>query len=72
VNGSIASSSLTTVNSGAGLGTGSVGSTIINTGGFLVPGPPVSGTPGAMTVTSNLAFQSGALYVMQVNPTTAS
>jgi T5SS/PEP-CTERM-associated repeat protein len=71
VNGSIASSSLTTVNSGAALlGSGTVGSTVVNTGGFLVPGPV--GTPGAMTVSGNLAFQSGALYVVQVNPTTAS
>ena len=71
VNGSIASSSLTTVNSGAVLsGSGTVGSTVINTGGFLVPGPV--GTPGTMTVTGNLAFQSGAFYVVQVNPTTAS
>ena len=71
VNGSIASSSLTTVNSGAALlGSGTVGSTVINSGGFLVPGPV--GTPGTMTVTGNLAFQSGALYVVQVNPTTAS
>ena len=71
VNGSIASSSLTTVNSGAALlGSGTVGSTVVNAGGFLVPGPV--GTPGTMTVTGNLAFQSGAFYVVQVNPTTAS
>ena len=71
VNGSIASSSLTTVNSGASLlGSGTVGSTVINSGGFLVPGPV--GTPGTMTVTGNLAFQSGAFYIVQVNPTTAS
>ena len=71
VDGSIAASSLTTVNSGAALlGSGTVGSTVINSGGFLVPGPV--GTPGTMTVTGNLAFQSGAFYVVQVNPTTAS
>ena len=71
VNGSIASSILTTVNSGAVLnGSGTVGSTVINSGGFLVPGPV--GTPGPMTVTGNLNFQSGAFYVVQVNPTTAS
>jgi T5SS/PEP-CTERM-associated repeat protein len=71
VNGSTALSSLTTVNSGAALlGSGTVGSTVINAGGFLVPGPP--GVPGTMTVAGNLAFQSGALYVVQVNPTTAS
>ena len=52
------------------LGSGTVGSTVINSGGFLVPGPV--GTPGTMTVTGNLAFQSGAFYVVQVNPTTAS
>ena len=45
VNGSIASSSLTTVNSGAALnGSGTVGSTVVNSGGFLIPGPV--GTPG--------------------------
>ena len=71
VNGSIASSSLTTVNSRAALsGIGTVGSTVINAGGFLVPGPV--GAPGAITVAGNLALQSGAFYVVQVNPTTAS
>jgi autotransporter-associated beta strand protein len=69
VNGSIASSSLTTVNSGAALlGTGTVGSTVINAGGFLAPG----NSPGTMTVAGNLALQSGAFYIVQVNPTTAS
>jgi autotransporter-associated beta strand protein len=71
VDGSIAGSSLTTVNSGATLGgSGTVGSTIINTGGSFAPGP--AGAPGAMAVAGNLAFQSGALYVVQVNPTNAS
>ena len=71
VNGSIAPSVLTTVNAGGTLGgNGIVGSTVINTGGVLVPGPMA--TPGTMTVIGNLAFQSGALYVVQVNPTTAS
>jgi autotransporter-associated beta strand protein len=71
VNGSIASSSLTTVNGGAALiGSGTVGSTVVNAGGFLVPGPV--GTPGTMTVAGNLALQSGAFYVVQVNPTAAA
>ena len=71
VNGSIASSSLTTVNSGAALsGTGTVGSTVINAGGFLVPGQV--GTPSPIAVAGSLTFQSGAFYVVQVNPTTAS
>src|SRR5262249_57403289 len=42
--------------------------------GFLVPGTIVPGTitPGNMTVAGNLALQSGAFYVVQVNPTMAS
>jgi T5SS/PEP-CTERM-associated repeat protein/autotransporter-associated beta strand protein len=71
VNGSIASSILTTVNNRAALsGIGTVGTTVVNAGGFLVPGP--AGVPGSMNVAGNLAFQSGAFYVVQVNPTTAS
>jgi T5SS/PEP-CTERM-associated repeat protein len=72
VNGSIASSSLTTVNNRTALlGTGTVGSTVVNSGGFLIPGQV--GTPGSsMTVAGNLAFQSGAAYIVQVNPATAS
>jgi len=71
VNGSIASSSLTTVNSGAVLlGSGTVGSTVINAGAVLVPGPV--GTPGMMTVAGDLTIQRNAFYVVQVNPQTAS
>ena len=45
IHSSIASSSLTTVNSNAALsGSGTVGSTVINARGFLVPGPV--GVPG--------------------------
>ncbi len=71
VTGSIASSSLTTVLSGAALtGTGTVGNTQINSGATFAPG---NGTPGtSMTVSGNLAFQSGAFYVVQVNAATAS
>jgi len=71
VNGSIASSTLTTVNFGARLsGSGTVGSTLITPGGTFAPG---SGAPGSsMTVAGNLAFQSGAFYLVQVNPATAS
>ncbi len=71
VDGSIAKSSLTTVKGGALLrGSGTVGSTIIASFGNLAPGP--SETPGAMTVAGNLALQTGALYIVQVNPTAAS
>src|SRR5262245_14621884 len=65
VNGSIARSSLTTVNSGAVLfGSGTVGSTVVNAGGFLVPG----NSPGTMTVAGDLTIQRNALYVVQVTP----
>jgi autotransporter-associated beta strand protein len=68
VNGSIANSAVT-VNSGATLsGTGTVGATTIASGGTFAPG----NSPGTMTVVGNLAFQSGALYLVQVNSTTAS
>jgi autotransporter-associated beta strand protein len=69
VNGSIASSSLTTVNSGAALiGSGTVGSTVVNAGGFLVPGH----SPGTMNVAGDLTIQRNAFYVVQVNPQMAS
>ncbi|HMF26456.1 MAG TPA: hypothetical protein VKG24_30655, partial [Pseudolabrys sp.] len=61
---------------GALIGDGGVTSTQINAGGFLVPGrdivPGQGGTPAAMTVAGNLALQSGAFYVVQVNPAAAS
>ena len=71
VDGSIASSILTTVNAGGTLGgTGTIGNTQVNSGGTLAPG---SGAPGtSLTIYGNLAFQSGALYLVQVNSTTAS
>ena len=40
-------------------------------GGTLAPG--TAGVPGtSMTITGNLAFQSGALYVVYLNPTTST
>ncbi len=71
IDGSIASSSLTTVNTGAALtGVGTVGNSMIANGGTFMPG---NGTPGSfITVSGNLAFQSGALYLVQLNPATAS
>lgn len=72
VTGSIADSSLTTVDGGAFLtGTGSVGSVKINSGGTFVPG--ALGAPGTkMTVSGNLAFASGAIYLVQFNPSTST
>jgi len=71
VNGSIAASSLTSVNSGGTLfGTGTVGNTQINSGGKLIAG---AGTPGSsLAISGSLAFQSGAIYVTALNPSTAS
>lgn len=74
VNGSIASSSLTSVNNGGTLsGTGIVGNLDIASGGRLAPG---DGSPGsALRVNGNLALQSGALYVVQIDrglPSTAT
>ena len=71
VNGSIASSSLTTVNTGGALtGTGTVGNTSIASGGIFQPG---SATPGSsMTVTGTLGFASGSFYTVNLNPATSS
>jgi uncharacterized protein with beta-barrel porin domain len=70
VNGTMANSTMT-VNAGGTLaGTGTVGSTTIAGGGIFAPGSGAAGS--TMTVAGNLAFQSGALYLVQVNPSTAS
>jgi autotransporter-associated beta strand protein len=60
----------TTVNRGTLAGTGTVSATTVNNGGTLAPG---NGTPGtSLAVSGSLAFQSGAIYLVQVNPSTAS
>ena len=65
VNGTLANSTMT-VNGGILSGTGTVGATTVNNGGTLMPG---NGTPGTfMTISGNLAFQSGALYLVGLNP----
>jgi len=64
VNGSIASSSLTTVNPGGTLGgTGTVGDTLIN-GGTLAPGNSI----GALTVAGNLVLTAASTYMVEVSP----
>lgn len=71
VDGSIASSSQTTVNANGTLsGAGFVGSIAIANGGSFAPGGGTAGT--FMTVSGSLAFQSGALYLVQLNSTTSS
>ncbi|WP_244541721.1 autotransporter domain-containing protein [Afipia sp. GAS231] len=71
VDGSIAASSGVTVNANGTLsGVGFVSATTVAGGGIFAPG---GGAPGSfMTVSGNLAFQSGALYLVQLNSTTSS
>ena len=70
VTGSIAASSLTTVESGAYLaGTGSIGTTVVNSGGFLTAG---DGTPGTSITLSSLTMQSGAYYGVVLDPASSS
>jgi autotransporter-associated beta strand protein len=71
VDGSIAPSSMTTANANAVLtGIGTVGNTTIASGGIFAPGSAAPGT--SMTVQGSLALQSGALYVVTLNPATAT
>ena len=57
------------VSGGTFTGSGTVADLTVS-GGIFAPG---NGTPGSfMTVTGNLAFQSGALYLVGLNPATAS
>jgi uncharacterized protein with beta-barrel porin domain len=71
VNGDLSSASSLTVRGGMLGGTGTVGNTQINSGGTFAPGTP--GVPGtSMTVSGNLAFQSGALYLVQVNSSSST
>ena len=59
------------VTGGTLAGTGTVGATTINAGATFAPGTP--GVPGtSMTVSGNLAFQSGAIYLVQVSPASAT
>jgi uncharacterized protein with beta-barrel porin domain len=63
-NGTLAGGAVVT--GGALTGTGTVSNLAIGAGATFAPG---NGTPGSSTtVTGNLAFQSGALYLVQLNP----
>jgi uncharacterized protein with beta-barrel porin domain len=74
VNGDLSNASQIAVNGGTLGGTGTVGNTLINAGGTLAPG--AQGSPSAgnstLTISGNLAFRSGAFYLVQVNPTLAT
>ncbi|CCD92948.1 conserved hypothetical protein [Bradyrhizobium sp. ORS 375] len=70
VNGTLVNSA-TTVNNGGTLGgTGTTNSVTVASGGILAPGSGTAGT--TLTVQGSLAFASGAIYLVQVDPTTAS
>jgi autotransporter-associated beta strand protein len=74
VDGSIADTSNVTVNSGAtlsGAGTVDPVTTTIMGGATLAPGNAANPT-GTLTLTGNLAFRSGALYLVEVTPAAAS
>jgi len=74
VDGSITSSQLVAANFGGTLsGTGTIGSPItsITTGSTLAPGS-ASNPTGTLTMTGNLALQSGAIYLVQVTPAAAA
>ncbi|MDP3158811.1 MAG: autotransporter domain-containing protein, partial [Reyranella sp.] len=70
VNGSIVNSAVT-VNTGGTLGgTGTVGATQVNAGGTFAPG---NGTANSsLNVAGSLSFQAASIYLVQVNPATAS
>ena len=68
VNGTVVSNLF--VNAGGTLdGIGTVGATQVAAGGMFAPG---SGAPGSSMNVGSLAMQSGALYLVQVDPATAS
>jgi autotransporter-associated beta strand protein len=68
VTGNIAASSSVTVNNGAAVfGTGTLARTTVNSGGTLMPGPG-GNTPGTLAIQGNLAFASGAFYLVQAAP----
>jgi uncharacterized protein with beta-barrel porin domain len=73
VEGSITGTSSVTVNAGGALtGAGIIDPLLVSiaSGGTFAPG---NGTPGTSTaIVGNLAFQSGALYIIQLNPATAA
>lgn len=67
---SLANASLVTVNAtGTLAGTGPASAVQVNAGGTFAPG---NGTPGSTMTVASLAFQSGAQYLVSLNPSTSS
>jgi autotransporter-associated beta strand protein len=74
VDGTIASSSVVTVNSGgtlSGIGVVDPATTVIAGGGTLAPGNAAN-PAGTLMITGSLAFQSGAIYLVELSPSAAS
>ncbi|MGJ5087008.1 MULTISPECIES: autotransporter domain-containing protein [unclassified Bradyrhizobium] len=72
VDGALTGTSAVNLNSGMITGTGTIDplTVSINSGTVLAPG---NGTAGSsMAIVGNLAFQSGAIYLIQLNPTASS
>jgi len=71
LNGTFGQTQAWNVNGGVLGGTGTLRSLNVNNGGTFAPGTP--GTPGtSMAINGNLAFQSGAVYLVQVSPASAT
>ena len=60
----------TTVSGGALTGNGSVANLSVGSGAIFAPGSGVAGS--SATVNGSLALASGAIYLVQINPSTAS
>jgi autotransporter-associated beta strand protein len=71
VDGSIASSLLTTVNAGATLGGSGTGGNTDIVGGTLAPGSAGGSLFGPLTVAGSLSFTTASTYLIQVSPATA-
>ena len=70
VNGSIANSAVAVNSTGRLGGTGTVGATQVNAGGSFAPGDGTANS--SLNVAGSLTFQAASLYMVQVNPATAS
>ncbi len=70
LNGNANSSSTLNVSGGTLMGTGTIATAMTVSGGAFAPGNATPGT--SMNITGSLAFLSGALYVVYLNPSTSS
>jgi len=70
VSGSIANSATMVASGGTLAGTGTVGGVTVSSGGIFAAGDGTAGS--SIHVNGNLALQSGAAYLIQVDPSTAS